>query len=131
MAKWLVLLFIIVPLLEVVVFIFSGNIIGVWPTIALILLTGFIGIWLAKREGTQMITTARLKLQNGEIPQGIILDSICIFGGAVLLITPGFITDICGFLLLIPATRKLFRRGLENLFRTMIKTRSFVYIKRK
>lgn len=131
MGKWLILLFIVVPLLEVVFFIVSGNTIGIWPTILLIVLTGVVGIWLAKKEGTQVLMTARLKIQNGEVPQGIVLDGICILGGGILLIIPGFITDVLGFLLLLPSSRKLFKRGLENLFRYMIKTRNIIYIHRR
>ncbi|MDA3129823.1 FxsA family protein [Aliibacillus thermotolerans] len=131
MGKWLIPLFIVVPLLEVVFFIVSGNTIGIWPTILLIVLTGVVGIWLAKKEGTQVLMTARLKIQNGEVPQGIVLDGICILGGGILLIIPGFITDVLGFLLLLPSSRKLFKRGLENLFRYMIKTRNIIYIHRR
>ncbi|SFE68453.1 FxsA family protein [Alteribacillus iranensis] len=131
MGKWIVLLLIVVPALEIGILILSGNLIGVWPTVLLIIITGVLGAWLAKREGTQAIRTAQLRMQNGEVPSGLLLDGICILVGGVVLLTPGFITDAIGFLLLIPYSRSFFKAILQRLFDTLVKSGRFVFINRR
>jgi UPF0716 protein FxsA len=104
--RYLFLLIIVIPAADIGVLLFSGKAIGVWPTIALIILTGIIGAYLAKREGLQTIRRAQEQLRHGEIPGEAVLDGICILIGGTLLLTPGFITDVTGFLFLFPPTRK-------------------------
>ena len=107
--RYLFLLIIAVPAADIALLIFTGKIIGVWPTLLLILLTGVIGAYLAKREGLQTIRMAQEQLRRGQLPGEALLDGICILIGGTLLITPGFITDITGFLMLFPPTRKVFK----------------------
>lgn len=127
--KWLLLLLIIAPAAEVGVLILAGNVIGIWPTIILIILTGILGAWLAKKEGLQTIRTAQLQMQNGEIPSSLVMDGACILLGSAFLLMPGFITDLTGFLLLLPATRgsakALFQKILNRMLRngTVVVTR--------
>lgn len=121
MGKIFFLLLIIVPALEIWVLILSGNTIGVIPTILLIILTGILGAALAKREGLNAIRTAQLQASQGMVPGSVMLDGICILVGGVVLLTPGFITDACGFFLLIPQTRAIFKGFLQRLFERMIK----------
>jgi UPF0716 protein FxsA len=92
---------------EIAVLLISGNTIGVWPTIFIIMATGVIGAYLMKREGLRTIRNAQEQLRNGQIPGNSVLDGICILVGGILLVTPGFITDIAGLLLFFPPTRKI------------------------
>ncbi|KHF41050.1 FxsA family protein [Halalkalibacter okhensis] len=131
MFRLLLLLIIIVPALEIAVLILSGNVLGVWPTILLIIATGVLGAWLAKKEGLQALRLAQLQTQQGQLPSGVILDGICILVGGVVLLTPGFITDAIGFFLLVPATRTIAKGFLLKLFNQMIKNGNFVIMTRK
>ncbi|MFC5712758.1 FxsA family protein [Thalassorhabdus alkalitolerans] len=131
MGKILVLLLIIVPALEIGVLLLSGNYLGVWPTVLLVILTGVLGAWLAKREGLQTIRTAQLQMQQGEVPSNLILDGLCILVGGVVLLTPGFITDAIGFLLLIPFTRGYFKGVFQRVFSKLTQSGNIVFIRRK
>ncbi|WP_241773417.1 FxsA family protein [Bacillus sp. LL01] len=127
----LFLLIIIVPALEIAVLILSGNTIGIWPTIALIILTGILGAWLAKKEGLQAIRVAQLQTSQGQVPSSVMLDGLCILIGGVVLLTPGFITDAIGFFLLIPQTRGIAKAFLLKIFNKMIKNGNFIIMSRR
>ncbi|MGO4888689.1 FxsA family protein [Anaerobacillus sp. MEB173] len=131
MGRIFLLLLIIVPALEVGVLILSGNLIGVWPTVLLIILTGVLGAWLAKKEGLHAVRLAQVQAQNGQIPSGVILDGICILVGGVVLLTPGFITDAIGFILLVPYTRSIIKKWLQKMIERMIQNGQFVFISRR
>lgn len=105
--RYLFLLIIVIPAADIGLLLVSGNIIGFWPTLAIILLTGVIGAYLAKREGLQTIRKVQEQLRSGQMPGDALLDGVCILVGGTLLLTPGFITDITGFLMLFPPTRKV------------------------
>ncbi|MGX6443017.1 FxsA family protein [Neobacillus sp. K501] len=107
--RYLALLIIIIPAIDIGVLLVSGKTLGVFPTIALIIVTGVVGAYLAKREGLQTIKRAQEQLAYGQIPGESVLDGICILIGGTLLLTPGFITDVVGFLLLFPPSRKPFK----------------------
>jgi UPF0716 protein FxsA len=115
--RYLILLLILIPAADIGILLFSGKTIGVLPTLACIILTGVIGAYLAKREGLETIRKAQMQLKDGHIPGEAVLDGICILIGGTLLITPGFITDIIGFLMLFPITRKPFKWGMKTFFR--------------
>jgi UPF0716 protein FxsA len=105
----LVLLFIAVPLAELAVIIQVGQAIGVWWTIGLLLLDSILGSWLMRHQGRSAWRRFNAALQEGRVPTREVLDgALVIFGGALLL-TPGFITDILGGVLLIPPTRAVVR----------------------
>lgn len=125
MFRFILLLLIIVPALEIGLFILSGQLIGVWWTIILILLTGIFGAWLAKKEGMSTIQLVQVQLNNREIPGEAILDGLCILIGGLLLLTPGFITDMVGFLLLIPLTRGIGKVLLRKQFTTWMRNGNF------
>ncbi|WP_368503574.1 FxsA family protein [Alkalihalophilus sp. As8PL] len=131
MFRILLLLIIIVPALEIAVLILSGNTIGIWPTIALIILTGILGAWLAKKEGLQAIRVAQLQTSQGQVPSSVMLDGLCILIGGVVLLTPGFITDAIGFFLLIPQTRGIAKAFLLKIFNKMIKNGNFIIMSRR
>ncbi|RXT04174.1 FxsA family protein [Ammoniphilus sp. CFH 90114] len=103
--KFLVAILIIVPAIEIWGLITAGQAFGWLPTLALVILTGVLGAWLAKQQGLQIFQLAQAQLQRGELPGEAILDGILIFAGGLVLLTPGFFTDAMGFILLIPATR--------------------------
>lgn len=131
MFRLLLLLIIVVPALEIALLILSGKTIGVWQTIVLIILTGILGAWLAKKEGLQAIRLAQIQTQQGQLPSGVILDGICILVGGIVLLTPGFITDAIGFFLLIPQTRTIAKAFLLKLFHRLIKNGNFIIMSRK
>ncbi|WP_078555467.1 FxsA family protein [Bacillus alkalicellulosilyticus] len=131
MYRILVLLLIVIPALEIGVLVLSSNYIGIPITILLVILTGIIGAWLAKKEGIHTLRVAQLQLQNGEIPSGVIVDGLCILVGGVLLLTPGFITDGIGFYLLIPYTRSTIKALLIRVFQRLFKNGNFVFISRR
>ncbi|WP_433743616.1 FxsA family protein [Falsibacillus pallidus] len=120
--KYLFLFLIIVPALEIWLFILAGSHFGVWSTIGLIILTGILGAYFAKQQGISAIHRVQESLKAGRAPGDAIIDGVCILAGAIFLITPGFITDTIGFLLLIPASRgfikpfilKLIRKWIDN-----------------
>ena len=105
----LVLLFIAVPLAELAVIIQVGQLIGVWWTIGLLLADSLLGSWLLRHQGRASWRRFNEALQAGRVPTREVLDgTLVIFGGALLL-TPGFITDVFGAVLLVPPTRALVR----------------------
>lgn len=105
--KWLVALFIVVPTAELAVLMWSGKSLGILPTIFIILATGVGGAYLAKRQGLRAWRDLQYRLTNNETPGKALIDSGCIFMGGLLLLMPGFITDIIGLLLLISGPRKI------------------------
>ncbi|WP_312472184.1 FxsA family protein [Neobacillus sp.] len=127
--RYLIILIIAIPVAEIGLLLFSGKTIGVWPTLLLIILTGVMGAYLAKREGIQTIRKAQEQLRNGQIPGEAVLDGICILIGGILLILPGFITDISGFLMLFPPTRRLFKFLMISSLRKKIQRGNIKIIK--
>jgi UPF0716 protein FxsA len=118
--KYIFLLLVIVPAAEISILLLSGKTIGIWPTILLIILTGFLGAYLAKQQGLETIRRTQDQLSRGMMPGDVILDGVSILIGGTLLLTPGFISDILGFLLLAPPTRKVFKALMLKLFRNWI-----------
>jgi UPF0716 protein FxsA len=114
MGLLLVLLFIVVPIAELYVIIQVGELIGVWPTLLLLLLDAIAGSWLLKHEGRSAWRRFNLALAERRIPGKEVADGFLVILGGALLIAPGFITDIFGALLLIPPTRAVARRILRR-----------------
>ncbi|MED3549292.1 FxsA family protein [Cytobacillus praedii] len=115
--RYLLLLLIIVPAAEISVLLLSGNLIGFWPTLGVILFTGVLGAYLAKKQGLETIKKVQDQLRYGQMPGEAILEGICILAGGILLLTPGFITDITGLLLLAPPTQSFFKKLILKGFR--------------
>jgi UPF0716 protein FxsA len=107
--KWLIALIIIVPAAELWGIIEMGRRIGGWQTFGLLLLIGFLGAWLAKTEGRKVWLDARRQMESGVMPGRALLDGLCVLVGGILLMMPGFITDVVGFTLLFPITRPFYR----------------------
>ncbi|MBW5447426.1 membrane protein FxsA [Cohnella sp. CFH 77786] len=109
MYRWLLALMIIVPAAELWGIIQVGHWIGGWQTFGLLLLTGFGGAWLARSEGRKVWLDAQRQLQSGQMPGRALLDGLCVLVGGLLLMMPGFFTDLVGVTLLLPITRPLYR----------------------
>jgi UPF0716 protein FxsA len=118
----LFLLFAIVPILELALLLEVGRRIGVIPTVLLVLVTAAGGAWLARREGGRNWRAMRSEMRSGRMPASGLLHGTAIFAGALLLLTPGLLTDALGFALLFPASRagilRSVRRRLERAVRT-------------
>ena len=113
---WLLaLLFFGVPLLEIIVLIQVGRTIGIGWTILLLIADSIFGAWLIKREGRRAIAAFTGALSSGRMPAREIADGILILVGGTLMLTPGFVTDVFGMLMILPFTRPVARRGLTRL----------------
>jgi UPF0716 protein FxsA len=109
----LMLVFLLMPLAELAVIIAIGRVIGGWETIALLLLESALGAWLVRRQGAGAWRALNLALQTGRMPARELSDAALVLVGGVLLLTPGFLTDLLGFFLLLPLTRPIARRWLQ------------------
>lgn len=110
MALLLLAAFIGIPILEIIVFIEAGDRFGLWPTLAAIVVTAIIGAALVRLQGLGVLARARRTLDAGEIPMREVYDGVCLLIAGAFLLTPGFITDSLGFLLLVPPFRAWLRR---------------------
>ncbi len=117
--RLLFLMFIAVPILEMVILIKVGGLIGAIPTIAMVVLTATVGIWLLKLEGLATLRRVQEKMAAGQLPETELLEGIMLIVGGALLLTPGFVTDGFGFVCLIPVLRRPFARWLINRVFTM------------
>jgi len=106
----LLLLFIIVPIIELVLLIQIGQLIGTLPTITLIIVTGVLGAFLVRRQGISVLNSIRAKAQAGQIPADSIFDGAIILIAGAFLMTPGILTDTAGFLCLIPPSRRFIKK---------------------
>ena len=116
----LLLLFIIVPAVELGLLIQVGVHLGTWPTLALIVFTGIVGAYLARLQGLSVLTRAQDQMNRGELPAGSLADGVMILVAAALLMTPGILTDALGFSLLVPAVRGRIKDALLKRFRKAV-----------
>jgi len=128
----LLALFIFVPLLDLAILVRLGQALGFWPTIGLVVATGTVGAFLARSQGLRVVNGIRTEMSVGQIPSSRLLDGLLILIGGTLLLTPGLLTDLAGFLLLLPPSRgrlkEILRRRVERMVRSG--TTSFLVIKR-
>lgn len=103
---FLFLVFICVPIVEIGIFIQVGDWLGVWPTLALIVLTAAIGVAMLKQQGLQTLTRARSRMARQELPAEELAEGVMLAFSGALLLTPGFFTDTIGFALLVPIVRR-------------------------
>ena len=123
----LLLLFIAVPLIEVLILIQLGSLFGFWPTIFLVIGTGIVGAYLAKLHGLSIWNQIQEDLNAGRMPADKLVDGLLILIGGIVLLTPGLLTDILGILLLIPYTRNFFKRFAKSKFKVMSENRTTVF----
>ena len=107
--KWLAFIFIVVPAVEIWVLLWSGKTFGLLPTLLIILGTGILGAYLAKKQGLRAIRDVQYQLKNFQAPGDAMVNALFIFAGGILLLSPGFVTDLFGFLFLFGPTRNLFK----------------------
>ncbi|MDQ0220081.1 membrane protein FxsA [Peribacillus cavernae] len=127
--RYLLLLLIVIPAVEIAVLLLSGRTIGVWPTLLLIISTGLIGAFLAKQQGLETLRKAQEQMRYGQLPGDALLDGICILIGGTFLLTPGFVSDLIGLVLLLPPTRKIIKPVLLKMIRNMIDKRKITIIR--
>jgi UPF0716 protein FxsA len=107
MTRLLLLAFILTPIIEIAGFITVGGWIGLWPTLLLVLITAVAGTILVRAQSMSTIAKINQQLSVGEIPGRALFDGLCLFAAALLLLTPGFFTDIIGISLLLPPVRSM------------------------
>ncbi|NPC93709.1 membrane protein FxsA [Bacillus sp. WMMC1349] len=127
--KLFLLVLVIVPASEIGLFLLSANWIGILPTVLLIILTGFLGAVLAKKQGIEVYHKVQRDLQYGKMPGDAILDGLCIFIGGILLLLPGFVSDLIGLLLLLPLSRNRLKPFLSRKLKRMSDRRRVKIIK--
>ena len=113
--KWaLVAAFVVVPLVEIWTIIQIGQVVGPWWTIALLVLDSIIGSWIIRREGGRAWAALREATTAGRMPARELADAALILVGGTLMLSPGFVTDAVGILLILPVTRPIARRMLTT-----------------
>ncbi|WP_439939563.1 FxsA family protein [Nocardia sp. N13] len=106
--------FVLVPLVEIWAILQVGQLVGPWWTIVLLVLDSLVGAWLIKREGGRAWQALRQALQNGRMPARELADGALILIGGTLMLSPGFVLDVAGILLILPFTRPVARRLLTS-----------------
>lgn len=102
---WLLIAFIAVPLIEIGLFIQVGGLIGMWPTLAIVLVTAIVGSWLVRSQGAREMANLKSSFSDLRDPTEPLANGAMILFSGALLLTPGFFTDIVGFALLLPPVR--------------------------
>jgi UPF0716 protein FxsA len=115
----LLVLFVCIPLIELILLLQIGKMMGLGATVALVIVTGLVGASLAQQQGFKVWTKIQAELQSGRMPAGELVDGLLILIGGLVLITPGLLTDLCGFALMTPVVRRFVRARLDRRFRTM------------
>lgn len=118
----LALLFIFVPAIEIYLLIKIGGYIGGLNTMAIVVITGLIGAALAKAQGLAVINKVQMDLNRGKLPTDQIIHGLLVFGGGLLLLTPGLITDITGLCMVAPGSRHIIVAWLKNYFKRGIES---------
>ena len=118
----LILLFTIIPFVELAILIYLGTIIGALYIMLIVVVTGILGAILARYQGLSTLSKIRSNIESGIIPANELFDGALILAGGLLLLTPGIITDIAGFVLLVPYTRRIVRRLSRSLMLRKIDT---------
>lgn len=109
MGLLILLTMITVPIIEIAVFIQAGDLIGLWPTIATVILTAIIGSALLRQQGLATLVKVRESMDAGRLPVTELFDGLCLLVAGALLLTPGFVTDGVGLLLFMPPFRTVLR----------------------
>jgi len=114
------LLFVLTPLVELAILIYLGTIIGALYTILIVVATGILGAFMARNQGLATLSRIRSNFERGIMPSNELFHGALILAGGLLLLTPGVITDIVGFAVLVPQTRRLIGRWILSLIRRRI-----------
>ncbi|ATF11930.1 FxsA family protein [Brevibacillus porteri] len=114
MFRFIAILFVVAFGLELWGLITIGSWIGGWNTVVLVILTGILGAWLARQQGMQVFRMVQHQLARGQMPTDSLIDGVLILIGGILLLLPGFVTDVIGLVFLIPYTRMIIRHLLKR-----------------
>jgi UPF0716 protein FxsA len=112
----LFLAFTIIPFIEIYLLIKIGSYLGAFNTVIIVILTAFFGALLARYQGFQTMLRVRESLERGEMPAEELIDALLILLAGIVLLTPGFLTDLAGLMILIPSTRLMLKRWLRKKF---------------
>ena len=126
--KFFLLLFIILPACELGVLIWSGKTFGILPTVLMIIATGIGGAYLAKYQGLLTMRKVQEQLNKGIMPGEEMIDGFCILLGGILLLAPGFLTDVIGLILLLPPTRSMIKPFFRRVFRKKVERNTITII---
>ena len=110
----LALIFVIVPIIELWLLFQLGDVVGLWPTLALVVFTGVAGARMARLEGLRVFFQFQKELASGRLPGQAMLDGISVLIGGAFLLTPGILTDVVGFALLFPLSRRWIQRRVRK-----------------
>jgi len=122
MFQILLLLFTVVPAVEIFLLFSIGGEIGAFNTFMIVIITGFLGAALAKSQGLQILQKLQTQMQSGELPTDQIIQGLMVFAGGLLLLTPGFMTDIFGFCLVMPGPRHILMIWVKKMVEKSIKS---------
>ncbi len=123
----LLILFVIVPVTELYILIEVGKKIGSLTTIVIIIFTGILGAYLVKNQGFMILKKIQNDLNDGIMPGDSLIQGAIILAGGILLLTPGFVTDILGFIFLIPVSRNVVKKYLLKWLKGKIKEGNIYY----
>ena len=131
MLSRLVLLFVVTPLVELAILIYLGTLIGALYTILIVVATGFAGALLARNQGLATLSRIRSSVQRGFMPSDDLFQGGLILAGGLLLLTPGIITDLVGFAMLIPQTRTIIAKWVRSFIQRKIQKGEISYWERR
>jgi UPF0716 protein FxsA len=117
----LILVFVLVPIIELALLIELGRHVGTLTTLGLIVITGVVGAALARRQGLGVWRQVQLEMASGHVPAGSIVDGLIILLAGTLLITPGVLTDAIGFLCLVPGSRTVIKKLIWHQFKRAVR----------
>jgi len=112
--RYLLLLFIVMPIVEIGVLIRVGGWLGLWPTLFIVILTAVVGTWMLRQQSAATMMQAQQRLQAGQLPAQQIFEGLLLLVGGVLLLTPGFVTDAIGFACLVPWSRRWLAKAISQ-----------------
>jgi len=118
----LFILFVVVPILELLVIIQVGQSVGAWNTVILLVVDSLVGAWLVKHQGIGLLKKSQDRLRKGELPSDEIFSGVTVLFAGALMLTPGFLTDLVGLLLLVPPIRAVVLMIVRRKFRSRIGT---------
>ncbi|WP_085298784.1 FxsA family protein [Cognaticolwellia mytili] len=118
MFRLLFVLFIIIPIIEITVLMQVGAVFGLWPTIAIVIFTAWLGAKYVRQQGLSTLNSVQTKMAQGQMPSDEIVTGLMLLVAGVFLVTPGFVTDFFGLSLLIPAVRNTIVNSVKSQLKT-------------